>query len=78
MRTLFILTTFLLACAVPLSSTALPEQGPSEVPGNCTFTMKGTVDGISFDVTITVTNVNAIECAFMKAAARKAMEPPKK
>lgn len=78
MKTLFILTTFLLACAVPLSSTAWPDEVSSELPGSCTFTARGTVDGISFDVTITVTNVNAIECAFMKAAAKKAMEPPKK
>jgi hypothetical protein len=76
MRSLLILIAFLLACAVPLSSTPL-EHPTAEVPGSCTFNLKGTYGGTSYDVTVTVTNVSLVECAFMKAAANKAMEPKK-
>lgn len=49
----------------------------NEVPGSCTFTIKGDFNGTVVNVTITVTDVNLIECALLKAGVKRAVENSK-
>ncbi|MFN7117958.1 MAG: hypothetical protein ACK4TA_14245 [Saprospiraceae bacterium] len=41
--------------------------------GSCTVNLKGTVDGVSFDVTLVFDNVNFAECALLKTAIKLAL-----
>jgi hypothetical protein len=43
-----------------------------EPPMDCSFSIKGTFDGVTVNVTITVSNVSLAECLLMKAAVKAA------
>ncbi len=80
MKAVLVLVIFLLTGAAQSKADALsaPAATTKEVLGSCTFAVNGTFNGVVVNVTITVSEVSALECAVMKAAARKALEPPKK
>lgn len=80
MRALSVLAMALLIGVFSMRSPGAIASNPEEIvaPGSCTFTIKGTVNGTPVDVTVTVSEVSAFECTLMKAAAKKAADPPKK
>lgn len=56
------------------AATWCPGNAMAEAPGSCTFTIKGNFDGTVVNVTITVSDVNLIECALLKAGVKSAIE----
>lgn len=43
-------------------------------PMDCTFTIKGTFNGVVVDVQITVSDVKFVECAALKLGVKKALK----
>lgn len=48
------------------------ETFGSEAPMDCTFSYRGTIEGVSINVTVTVSSVSLAECIVMKAAVKAA------
>jgi len=68
----FLLVTSALIPGDGIAAGRVQAANAEEVPMTCTFSFKGTINGVEVDVTVSVSEVSKVECAIMKAAAKSA------
>jgi hypothetical protein len=77
MKTISIFIVALVLCGTTATTGAVhtkPALYSHDTPRDCTFTIKGTFNGIVVDVEITVSGVSLLECALLKAGVTKAIK----
>lgn len=79
MKTLSIFLVALVLSGAPSAPGALAGMSQQvtdreTAPMDCSFTIKGTFNGIAVDVEVTVSGVSLIECAILKAGVKKAIQ----